>query len=104
MIGYILSKTISSILIGSSSSSSNCSINSSSTTSCFTSSTFISETTIVQLVEFAGELVNDEKNANKLGITGRERAFYDALVRDKSAKELLIYRYLGHRSKEQANL
>ena len=50
---------------------------------------FVAETTIVQLVDFAGELVNDEKEANKLGISGRERAFYDALVRDKSAKDLL---------------
>lgn len=50
---------------------------------------FVADTTIVQLVDFAGELVNDEKNANKLGISGRERAFYDALVRDKSAQELL---------------
>lgn len=65
--------------------------------------TFISETTIVQLVEFAGELVNDEKNANKLGITGRERAFYDALVRDKSAKELLddeTLKLIAHELKE----
>lgn len=50
---------------------------------------FVAETTIVQLVDFAGELVSDEKEANKLGISGREKAFYDALVRDKSAKELL---------------
>lgn len=50
---------------------------------------FIAETTIVQLVDFAGELVSDEKETNKLGIGGREKAFYDALVRDKSAKELL---------------
>ena len=50
---------------------------------------FVADTTIVQLVDFAGELVNDEKTANKLGISGRERAFYDALVRDKSAQELL---------------
>ncbi len=51
--------------------------------------TFVAETTIVQLVDFAGELVTDENKANELGISGRERAFYDALVRDKSAKELL---------------
>ena len=50
---------------------------------------FVADTTIVQLVDFAGELVSDEKEANKLGISGREKAFYDALVRDKSAKELL---------------
>ena len=30
---------------------------------------FVADTTIVQLVDFAGELVNDEKNANKLGIS-----------------------------------
>ena len=30
-----------------------------------------------------------KKEANKLGIFGRERAFYDALIRDKSAQELL---------------
>lgn len=51
--------------------------------------TFIADTTIVQLVDFAGELVNDEQKANELGISGRERAFYDALVRDKSAQDLL---------------
>lgn len=50
---------------------------------------FVAETTIVQLVNFAGELVRDEKEANNLGIGGRERAFYDALIRDKSAQELL---------------
>lgn len=51
--------------------------------------TFIADTTIVQLVDFAGELVNDEMKANELGISGRERAFYDALIRDKSAQDLL---------------
>ena len=51
--------------------------------------TFAPEETIVELVSFAGEMVSDEKEANKLGIYGRERAFYDALIRDKSAKELL---------------
>ena len=34
-------------------------------------------------------MIFNEKEANKLGISGQERAFYDALVRDKSAKELL---------------
>ena len=34
-------------------------------------------------------MVLDEKEANKLGVFGRERAFYDALVRDKSAQDLL---------------
>jgi len=50
---------------------------------------FVADETIVQLVQFAQELVGDEKKAEELGINGRERAFYDALVRDKSAKELL---------------
>ena len=52
-------------------------------------STFVPESTIVDLVNFAGEMVSDEKQANELGIFGRERAFYDALIRDKSAQELL---------------
>ena len=51
--------------------------------------TFAPEETIVDLVSFASEIVSDEKEASKLGIFGRERAFYDALIRDKSAKELL---------------
>ena len=50
---------------------------------------FTPETTILDLVSFASEMVSDEKEANKLGIFGRERAFYDALVRDKSAQDLL---------------
>ena len=50
---------------------------------------FAPETTIVDLVNFAGEMVKDENEATKLGIFGRERAFYDALIRDKSAQELL---------------
>lgn len=52
-------------------------------------SSFAPESTIVDLVNFASEMVSDEKEANKLGIYGRERAFYDALIRDKSAQELL---------------
>ena len=51
--------------------------------------TFAPEATIVELVGFASEMVADEKEAESLGITGRERAFYDALIRDKSAQELL---------------
>lgn len=51
--------------------------------------TFIPEPTIIDLISFAGEMVSDEKEANKLGVFGRERAFYDALIRDKSAEELL---------------
>lgn len=50
---------------------------------------FMPETTIVDLVNFAGEMVSNEEEINKLGIHGRERAFYDALIRDKSAQELL---------------
>ena len=50
---------------------------------------FVADETIVQLVQFAQELVGDQKKADELGINGRERAFYDALVRDKSAKDLL---------------
>lgn len=50
---------------------------------------FMPETTIIDLVDFASEMVKDEDEANKLGIFGRERAFYDALIRDKSAHELI---------------
>lgn len=50
---------------------------------------FAPETTIVELVGFATEMVGDEKEAQKLGIFGRERAFYDALAKDKSANNLL---------------
>lgn len=50
---------------------------------------FIPEATIVDLVKFASEMVGNEEEAKKLGINGRERAFYDALIRDKSAQELL---------------
>ena len=50
---------------------------------------FAPEQTIIDLVNFASEMVKDEKTANDLGVFGRERAFYDALIRDKSAKELL---------------
>lgn len=52
-------------------------------------SVFAPEETIVDLVNFAGEMVSDEQKAKDLGVFGRERAFYDALIRDKSAKELL---------------
>ena len=50
---------------------------------------FAPEQTIVDLVSFASEMVKDEKTARDLGVFGRERAFYDALIRDKSAKQLL---------------
>lgn len=64
---------------------------------------FMPETTIVELVNFASEMVHDEKEAAKLGIFGRERAFYDALIRDKSAKELLndeTLKLIAHELKE----
>ena len=64
---------------------------------------FTPETTIVDLVNFAGEMVSDEQEANKLGIFGRERAFYDALIRDKSAQELLndeTLKLIAHELKE----
>ena len=64
---------------------------------------FKPETTIVDLVNFAGEMVSDEQEANKLGIFGRERAFYDALIRDKSAQELLndeTLKLIAHELKE----
>lgn len=50
---------------------------------------FIPEVTILDLVNFAQDMVSDEEEAKKVGIFGRERAFYDALIRDKTAKELL---------------
>lgn len=50
---------------------------------------FMPEPTILDLINFAGEMVADEKEASNLGIFGRERAFYDALIRDKSAQDLL---------------
>ncbi|MDD1375069.1 type I restriction endonuclease subunit R [Metamycoplasma hyosynoviae] len=43
-------------------------------------SSFTPDATIIDLVNFASEIVFDEKQANKLGIFGREKAFYDALV------------------------
>lgn len=50
---------------------------------------FSPEETILDLINFASEMVKDEKEAKKIGIFGRERAFYDALIRDKPAKELM---------------
>lgn len=52
-------------------------------------STFKVETTIVDLVGIASDLVKEDEESKKLGIFGRERAFYDALIINKSAKELL---------------
>ena len=46
---------------------------------------FDSHKTIVNLVEFAHEMVANENKAQKLGIKGRERAFYDSLIQEKDA-------------------
>ena len=45
--------------------------------------------TIVGLIAFSQEMVEDEAYAQKNNLTGRERAFYDALVANKSAVELM---------------
>lgn len=45
--------------------------------------------TIVGLVAFSQEMVESEQNAKKNHLSGRERAFYDALVANKSAVELM---------------
>lgn len=45
--------------------------------------------TIVALIAFSQEMVEDEAYAKKNNLTGRERAFYDALVANKSAVELM---------------
>ena len=45
--------------------------------------------TIVGLIAFSQEMVESEDYAKKNNLTGRERAFYDALVANKSAKELM---------------
>lgn len=45
--------------------------------------------TIIKIIDFAQEVVSDEDTANELGLSGRERAFYDALAGNKSAYELL---------------
>ena len=45
--------------------------------------------TIVGLIAFSQEMVESEEYAKKNNLTGRERAFYDALVANKSAMELL---------------
>lgn len=45
--------------------------------------------TIVGLIAFSQEMVEDEACAKKNNLTGRERAFYDALVANKSAVELM---------------
>lgn len=45
--------------------------------------------TIVGLVAFSHEMVESEDYAKRNNLTGRERAFYDALVANKSAVELM---------------
>lgn len=45
--------------------------------------------TIVGLIAFSQEMVANESYAKKNHLTGRERAFYDALVANKSAVELM---------------
>lgn len=45
--------------------------------------------TIIKIIDFAQEVVTDEDDAIRKGLSGRERAFYDALAGDKSAYELL---------------
>lgn len=45
--------------------------------------------TIVGLIAFSQEMIEDEAYAKKNNLTGRERAFYDALVANKSAVELM---------------
>ena len=45
--------------------------------------------TIVGLIAFSQEMVESEAFAKKNNLTGRERAFYDALVANKSAMELM---------------
>ena len=59
--------------------------------------------TIVKIIDFAQEIVSDEDAANELGLTGRERAFYDALAGNKSAYELLTdetLKCIAHELKE----
>jgi len=45
--------------------------------------------TIVGLIAFSQEMVESEEYAKKNNLSGRERAFYDALVANKSAVELM---------------
>lgn len=47
------------------------------------------EMTIIGLIAFSHEMVEDESNAKKNKLSGRERAFYDALVANKSAVQLM---------------
>lgn len=45
--------------------------------------------TIVGLIAFSQEMVESEEYAKKNNLSGRERAFYDALVANKSAAEIM---------------
>lgn len=59
--------------------------------------------TIIKIIDFAQEVVSDEDHANDLGLSGRERAFYDALAGNKSAYELLTdetLKCIAHELKE----
>jgi len=63
----------------------------------------ITKDTIIKIIDFAQEVVNDEDEAIRKGLSGRERAFYDALAGDKSAYELLTdetLKCIAHELKE----
>lgn len=47
------------------------------------------EWTIVGLMAFSQEMINEEDKASKNNLKGRERAFYDALTTDSKAVELM---------------
>ena len=64
---------------------------------------FDTTNTIIKIIDFAQEVVNDEDEAVRKGLSGRERAFYDALAGDKSAYELLTdetLKCIAHELKE----
>lgn len=45
--------------------------------------------TILGLVDFSREMVEDKANAEKNNLKGREKAFYDALVKEESAVRMM---------------
>ena len=45
--------------------------------------------TILGLVDFSREMVKDKTNAEKNNLKGREKAFYDALVKEESAVRMM---------------
>ena len=47
------------------------------------------EQTIIGLIAFSGEMLEDEENAKENNLNGRERAFYDALTTEKRTLELM---------------